>query len=49
MEEMESETFSALGTHDTTNYLDVGTRKIQFSVLFPSSKVVTEQKGSDEP
>ena len=43
MEEMESETFSALGTHDATNYLDGGTRKIQFSVIFPSSKVVTEQ------
>ena len=41
---MESETFSALGTHDVTNYLDGETRKIQFSVIFPSSKVVTETK-----
>ena len=43
---MESETFSALGTHDATNYLDGETRKIQFSVVFPSSKVVLEKERS---
>ena len=33
IKEIESETFSVLGTHDTMNYVDGGGRKIQFSVL----------------
>ena len=48
-EEMESQTFSALETHDTTNYLIGETRQIPFSVIFPSSKVENRKKGSDEP